>query len=348
MKAHAAPFVFGGAEVAPGAQADIPLPISALSNGLEMTLPVRVIHGARPGPVLFVSAAIHGDEIIGVEIIRRLASRPALAGLAGTLLLIPVVNGYGFLNRSRYLPDRRDLNRSFPGSQSGSLAGRLADVFLNEIVDRADCGVDIHSAAAHRSNLPQIRIAPDDDELLSLAQAFGAPVILTSGLRPGSLRQASGERGVPVLLYEAGEGLRFDETSVRAGLAGILRVMQALGMFAEDRVAEPPSASVLAGASHWLRAPQGGLLRLSKELGDTLQAGEAFGVVSNLFGDTAEEIVARRGGILVGRATLPTINEGDAVAHIAEPDAAGVVSHRIDAIVDHLGSAAMFYEDEIV
>ena len=192
---------------------------------------VHVVHGRRDGSTLFVSAAVHGDEVIGVEIPRRFLRSRKLDSLQVTLVVVPMVSAFGFLNHSRYLPDRRDLNRSFPGSDSGSLAGRVADMFMKEIMSRSDSGIDIHSAAIHRTNLPRIRISPASDKVSELADVFGASIaILSREQRDGSLRKVAGDRGVDIILYEAGEGLRFDELSARVGVAGILRVMQAMGM----------------------------------------------------------------------------------------------------------------------
>jgi uncharacterized protein len=343
------PFVLGGVAVRPGESAVVDVPISSLANRLPMNLPVKVIHGVEDGPTFFVSAAVHGDEIIGVEIIRRLSRRPALSGLSGTLLLIPLVNGYGFLNRSRYLPDRRDLNRCFPGSESGSLADRLAHVFLNEIVARCDLGLDIHSAAINRSNLPQIRIAPDQPRLAELAKVFGAPAILHSSVRDGSLRKSAAERGVPVLLFEGGEGLRFDETAIRAGVAGALRVMHFIGMIGETPATAIEAAPVFSRRSTWMRAPEGGLLRLYFGLGDAVAKGQRIGTVSDLLGEREFDVISAHAGLIVGRTELPVVNEGDAIVHIAhvegsEPDA----ETAVDAIVEQLGAADMFYEDEII
>ena len=221
-------FVIGNQNVEAGSRRSVDLPVSVLSNHTPMSLPIHVLHGARKGPVMFLSAAVHGDEIQGVEIIRRVLRHPALTGLSGTLLAVPIVNAFGFLNHSRYMPDRRDLNRSFPGSDRGSLASLLADLFMREVVLRSQYGIDLHTAGLHRSNLPQIRVAPDEPELVELAEAFGAPVILISKLRDGTLRQCARDRNVKVLLYEGGEALRFDEVAIRAGVLGILRVMKTL------------------------------------------------------------------------------------------------------------------------
>ena len=250
----AQPFEIGGTTVAPGTRASVELPVSVLSDHTPVTLSAEVIHGRRPGPTIFVSAAVHGDEVIGVEIVRRLLRAGPLARLSGTLIAVPVVNTFGFLHQSRYLPDRRDLNRSFPGSAHGSLAARLADIFLSEIVSRCDTGIDLHSAAVGRTNLPQIRLTPNNPRLAELGRAFAAPVTMTSRVRDGSLREAADAAGVDVLLYEAGEGLRFDETAARAGVAGILRVLQHLGMIGARGVPRARGASVFCDGSSWLRA----------------------------------------------------------------------------------------------
>ena len=236
-------FEIGDHKIAPGTRRTIDLPVSVLSDHTPVTMSVHVLHGSKPGPVMFVSAAVHGDEVIGVEIARRVLKAPQLEiqeldKLKGTLMVIPIVNAFGFLNHSRYLPDRRDLNRSFPGSLRGSLAGRLAHLFMSEIVNRSDYGIDLHSAAIHRTNLPQIRVSPSRADTLALAKAFGAPVILTSKVRDGSLRQAAQLKGTDVLVFEAGEGLRFDEMAIRAGVSGVLReVIQRLTGDASPRQA---------------------------------------------------------------------------------------------------------------
>lgn len=342
------PFNTGFGLVEPGQQKTIDIPVSSLSNGLPLGLQMHVVHGKRPGPTLFVSAAVHGDEIIGLEIIRRLIERPSLKTLKGTLLLVPIVNGYGFLNRSRYLPDRRDLNRCFPGSPTGSLAARLADAFLKRVVKRSGFGIDIHSAAIHRENLPQIRISDGDERLVELAQAFGAPVIVRSPLREGSLRQSAAELDVPTLVFEAGEGLRFDETAIRAGLAGILRVMRHVGMIDAKRIAPAREPSFMTDRSYWVRAPAAGVLRLFKRLGEPVSKGERLGVVGDVFGNDPSDVLAGADGIIIGRTSLPVVNEGDAIAHVARSADADTVAEKVDTLAGQLARAAMFYEDEIV
>ena len=343
-----APFELGGTRVAPGQRATVDLPVSVMSDHTPVTLSIHVVHGRRPGPVLFVSAAIHGDEIIGVEIVRRLLRARPLARMAGTLIAVPIVNSFGFLGRSRYLPDRRDLNRAFPGSGSGSLAARLANLFMAEIVDRADLGIDLHSAAIHRTNLPQIRVSAGNDRARGLATAFGAPVVLTSGLREGSLRAAAEARGTDVLLFEAGEGLRFDEGSARAGVTGILRVMRALGMIPSRAVAPPRVEPLHCPASSWLRAPAGGLLRSFRSVGDIVRAGQTVGIVSDPFGEVETGIDAASTGIIVGRTNLPVVNEGDALFHVAEIPSPAQAEAALDHLTEFPDGDSLSDEGEII
>lgn len=339
------PFDINGGTVPPGTRARVEIPVSTLSNHTPVNLSVEVLHGRRPGPVLFVSAAIHGDEVIGVEIMRRLLRAAPLRSLAGTLLAVPIVNTFGFLGHSRYLPDRRDLNRVFPGTSEGSMASQLAHIFMTEVVRRADVGIDLHSAAIHRSNLPQIRLTPGNARLQDLGRAFGAPVMMDSKLREGSLRMAAEQAGVDVLLYEGGEGLRFDEFAVRAGLNGILRVMHHLGMIGAKGVPRVPGQPVRAARSTWYRAPRGGLFRGYLSLGDAVQPGTVLGAVANAFGDVETELVADVTGIIIGRANLPVVYEGDALFHVAETPRAEAAADEISAQLD---AAPLFDEDEII
>lgn len=342
-----APFEIAGHTVASGARLAIDLPVSILPDHTPVHLSVEVHHGRRPGPTMFVSAAVHGDEVIGVEIVRRLLRAPQLKSLRGTLLVIPVVNSFGFLNRSRYLPDRRDLNRCFPGSPEGSLGARLAHIFMQEVVLRCDFGIDLHSAAIHRTNLPQVRVSPANRATDKMAMDFGAPVVLSSPLRDGSLRAVADKKGVPILLYEAGEGLRFDEMAVRAGLAGILRVMRGQDMLPAKGIAKARVAPHLCTASQWLRAPAGGLLRTFRGEGETIEKGDLLATVSDPFGAVETDLIAPEPGILIGRAILPVVNEGDAVFHLAKlsPRAAEAT---VDDLANQLESDPLFDEDEII
>ena len=320
-----------GVTVKHGTRTTIDLPAGRLYTHAPMTIPVHVVSGKKPGPILFISAAIHGDEINGVEIIRRLLKLSALKRIKGTLIAVPIVNVHGLINHSRYLPDRRDLNRSFPGSEKGSLAARLANLFMKEIVAQSTHGIDLHTGASHRGNLPQIRANLDDAETEKLARAFDVPVIISSNLRDGSLREAAAEYGIPMLLYEAGEALRFDEVSIRAGVKGIVNVMRALEM-------SPPSRSqsrkhidpVVARSSAWIRAQDSGILRAMIPLGGRVKKNTLLGVVADPFGEREIQIIAPFSGIVIGRTNLPLVNEGDALYHIARFEDVKEVEAKVD------------------
>lgn len=330
------PITIGGVEVRPGERRRLELEVGRFYTYTPTTMPIQVICGKRPGPVIFVSAAIHGDELNGVEIIRRLLRVPQLDKLRGTLIAVPIVNLYGFINTSRYLPDRRDLNRSFPGSHSGSMAARIADLFMHEIVRRCTHGIDLHTGAIHRSNLPQIRANLDHAETLELARAFGTPVILNSEVRDGSLRASAAAVDVPILLYEAGEALRLDELCIRAGVQGILRVMRALGMLRKGRPKQPPNP-IVARSSAWVRAPQSGVFRAYVGLGErVIREQTVLGAVSDPFGEREREIRAPFSGIVIGALNLPLVNEGDAIFHVARFHRTDVAMERIEGFQESL------------
>ena len=341
-------FKLNGHVIAPGTRATVELPVSLLSDHTPVNLSVHAIHGRRKGPTVFVSAAVHGDEVVGVEICRRLLQSPLLSRLRGTLLVVPIVNSFGFQNRSRYLPDRRDLNRSFPGYARGSLASRLAEIFLDTVVKRCDLGIDLHSAAVHRTNLPQVHINRGNERMVAMAEAFGAPVVLTSELRDGSLRAEAKRAGIDVLLYEAGEGLRFDEFAARAGVSGILRVMRHLGMVGAKGVPRRHGTPALCGSSSWHRAPVGGLMRAYRGTGDIVEPGTVLCAISDPFGEKEVEVASEITGIVVGRTNMPVVNEGDALFHVAETRRPGHAEAAAEAVEAAREAAPLFDEDEII
>lgn len=326
--------IVGGVEIEPGTRQSLQIPISRRYSSEDVALPVCVIRGRRPGPKLFVSAAVHGDEINGVEIIRRMLKRKTLQRLRGTLIAVPVVNVYGFLAQTRYLPDRRDLNRCFPGSARGSLAGRLAHTFMKEIVANATHGIDLHTGALHRSNFPQIRASLDSAESEQLARSFGSPLILDMPEREGSLRQTLSELGIPMILYEAGEALRFDELAIKAGVQGVISVMRHLGMLPKARPKRRPVEPYVAHGSMWVRAPESGLLATTTTLGSRVEKGAHLGTVSDPLGEEAIRVKSPTAGVVIGRTRLPLVNEGDALFHIA-------VFERIDDVTEEVD----FFQD---
>ena len=329
-----------GHRIEPGRRERLEIPVARRATGAKVALPVEVVHGRKPGPRLFLSAAIHGDEINGVEIIRRVLRRRLLPQLRGTLIATPVVNLFGFIGLSRYLPDRRDLNRSFPGSPTGSLAARLAHTFITEVVDNCTHGIDLHTGAVHRSNLPQVRACLDDEETSRLAHAFGVPVLINANVRDGSLRQEVLERNIPMLLYEGGEALRFDESAIRAGVRGVISVMRTLEMLPARKASAGRAEPFVALSSHWLRAPESGLLRGRAALGALVKPGQRLGSIADPLGAEEVTVDAIRAGIIIGRTELPLVNEGDALFHVATFDRPAQVSASVDEFqveLDDLG-----------
>jgi predicted deacylase len=323
--------IIGDFEILPGEQRKIELPVAKLYTDADVSLPVHIIRAKKPGPTIFISAAVHGDELNGIEIIRRLINEKKLKITKGTLIAVPMVNVYGVVNQSRYMPDRRDLNRCFPGSAKGSLAGRVAHIFLNEIVKHCDYGIDLHTGAIHRSNLPQIRADMSDAETKELAEAFGVPVILNSNLVDGSLRESAVKNQTKILLYEAGEALRFDEFSIRAGMKGILNILQHLDMIRKTKPAKKKkTVPFIANGSQWVRANASGIVHNLVNLGDQITQGQMLAEIGSPYGDVIGYVEASRSGILIGKQNIPLVQEGEAMFHVA------YFSEKDEDIAEHI------------
>lgn len=305
-----------GTDVVPGERRRIEIPVARLPTQGNQRLPVEVVNGATAGPRLWLSAAIHGDELNGLEIIHRVLRRLDPATLAGCLLAVPIVNVFGFIHQDRYLPDRRDLNRSFPGSARGSLASRLAHLFMTEIVARSTHGVDLHTGSLHRTNLPQVRGDLDDEPTRRCALAFGAPIVIHGEAPEGSLRKAVARRGIPIIVYEAGEPQRFDAEAIDMGVAGVLRLMAALGM-RDGTGDEPPGQMLEARKRTWVRARRSGILRLEAELGDRVTTRQQLGTIEEVLGGDSVPIRSAHAGLVIGHTANPLVYQGDAVLHVA-------------------------------
>jgi predicted deacylase len=314
----AAPFVMAGSIVEPGHRGRVAIATGSLISGAPIALDVHVMHGRTVGPAVWISAAVHGDEILGVEIIRRVLSMLKPRQMAGTVVALPIVNVHGFNTGDRNLPDRRDLNRSFPGSARGSFAGRLAHTFMEHIVNPCEIGLDLHTGALGRSNLPQVRADLSDPRTLELAEVFGAPVAITSSLRDGSLRQVATERGKTVLLFEGGEALRFDNHAIEVGTAGVLRVLQHVGVYTGE--VERGVAPAISPRSSWVRTTRSGVVHTTEPLGAWVTKGQVVGRVYNPSGTLLSSIKSRHDGVVIGLAQHPLLNRGEAVCHIAEMD----------------------------
>lgn len=322
------PITIAGVTVNKGEHKMIPLPMPKLYDCSPMFMPVHVIRGKKAGPTLLITAAIHGDELNGVEIIRRLLKQKSITNLHGTLIAIPTVNVYGFLYQSRYLMDRRDLNRSFPGSPSGSIAARLADILLKDVAIYATHIIDLHSGSLSRSNLPQIRANLDSKDNTELAKAFNAPVILDLLEPDGSFRSAMRSANIPFLLYEAGEALRFDEFSIKLGVKGILRVMRVLEMLTPSKTS-PKSHSAIAYNSNWIRAEYSGTIVSLKNLGSKISKGEVIAKIANPLSSEEHDVFSKKTGIVIGKSNLPLVHEGEALFHIAYLEKPQAVADRV-------------------
>lgn len=312
-------FELGGETIGRGKRVELELRPARLPSGSWMTIPVVVNRGRLPGPTVWVSAAIHGDEINGVEIIRQVLNRINPKKFAGTLIAVPVVNVPGFATGDRYMPDRRDLNRCFPGSGRGSMAARFAHMFMSEIVARCSVGIDFHTGSAHRRNLPQIRADLDDPRTRELAEVFAAPLMLHSRIRDGSLREAAVRSGITTLLFEGGEAWRFDDHAIDVGVTGTIRILHHLGMIESVNGDTPPSPdSVLARRSRWVRSPKSGVARVVVGLGERVERRQTVAVIADAVGSRERKVRANSASIVVGRTELPVVHRGDALVHLAE------------------------------
>lgn len=323
-------FELAGKRVTAGTQLGIKLPVAKLYTDTQLEIHVEVFHGAKPGPTLLVCAAIHGDELNGIEICRRLLARVNPKNLAGTLIVVPIVNVFGFIQQSRYLPDRRDLNRCFPGSSKGALASRLANLFATQLLVHATHVIDLHTGAVHRDNLPQIRCDTNDETMLAMANAFGAPLIMHSKARGVSMRGYANQQGIPCILYEAGEALRFSELSIKSGLKGVLNVMCSLDML-KGRVSNKGS-SVSAIRSYWVRSESDGLVNMKLKLGQRVTKGYIIAHIVSPHGGDSVAIRTPTDGIIIGISNIPVTNEGEGMFHIAqfEGDEIEIANEQLD------------------
>ena len=310
--------MIAGQVVAPGQTLDLEIEVSERSSGIPVTLPVRVWRGAEPGPVVFVSAAIHGDELNGTGIVRSLAMDPGFELRSGTLLLVPVVNVLGFERRVRYMPDRRDLNRSFPGSAKGSLTARYAHKFFESIVRLSNYGIDLHTGAARRTNYANVRADASHPEVERLALAFGTELVINSPGPSGSLRNSAIEAGCPTIILEAGETLKVERGVVDVGRRGVHNVLIELGMAEGER--ETPPHQFVVEKTRWIRSNDGGLLDFHVAPGEIVEADQPLATCTDLLGRTRSVVVAPSSGICMGMTTSPAVAPGDPICHLALHD----------------------------
>lgn len=319
-------FQLGTKRVAPGETVEIRLEVSEFYTADPLYVPVTVVRGSRPGPTLFLTAAVHGDELNGVAVIRDVLADQHLGELSGTLIAVPVVNVPGFLSQTRYLPDRRDLNRSFPGTADGSFTSRLAHRIYEDVLRVSDYGLDLHTAGGDRANYPHVRADLKDERVADLATAFGAELIIHGSGPVGALRRAAVEVGVPTIVYEAGSARVFQRRFIDVGILGTLNVMRHLGMLPGEPVL--PDLSFEVKKSSWLRAGAGGILDLQVSLGEPLRKHQVVSVNANPFGRERHQLQAPAGGVIIGLTRTPLVHPGDAVCHLARLRARDVARWR--------------------
>jgi hypothetical protein len=304
-----------GLAVPAGTTRQVELQVSETATHQPLSVPVTLARGPEDGPVLFVTGAVHGDEVNGVAIVRRVLDRLQKEPLVrGTLIAVPIANRFGFDAQDRYLPDRRDLNRSFPGEADGSLAARVAHRLFTEVVQAADAGIDLHTAAGGNANLCHIRGDADDKAVRPLMKAFGTPILLHGEGPKGSLRRAATQAGVPTIVFEAGEPRTFQRRVVEVGTAGVWRVLQHLGM-AAGRPAKTPLQIVVRDAD-WVRSDHGGILELAVQPGELVRKGQVMGSITDPLGSHVDDVEAPRDGIVLGVCTWPLVHPGVALVHV--------------------------------
>jgi len=304
----------GGIAVRRGEVRDILLSISDTYVGGTVSLPVRVIRAPKAGPRVFLTSAVHGDEINGTGILRELMYNQMPDLKAGSLICVPVVNVFGFETRVRYMPDRRDLNRCFPGSAHGSHASRVAETVFREIISQSDVGIDLHSAAAHRVNFPNIRADLGRKDVATLAKAFGCEVIVEGKGPVGSLRRAACEAGCPTIVLEAGQVGRIEPFAVECGVRGIRNVLRHLGMIGESEA--PVQKQLLLRKTKWVRAEVGGLLRFHVAPGDLVTGGQPLATNEGVFGKARTTLISPGDAIVLSMTTHPAVKPGEPVCHL--------------------------------
>lgn len=303
-----------GKEIKPGEFKEININIARLPSHTQIETPIYVSRSQEEGPILALMAGMHGDEINGMEIVRRIIERNLHHTKRGTVVCIPIINVYGFLNFSRDVPDGKDVNRSFPGSKSGSLASRVAYHITHDLIPNIDYGIDFHTGGAMRTNYPQVRAMLGNEKNVALANAFHAPFTLDAPFRPNSLRKEASKKGKNIIVYEAGESLRFDQHAIEEGIAGTLRLMKHLNMI-ED-APEPKESNRIIWSSSWIRAKHAGLFQPAIACGDLVHKGQWVGTITDPFGEFKEEILAKETAYVVGLNNIPVVNAGDALMHL--------------------------------
>ncbi|MCA9133032.1 MAG: succinylglutamate desuccinylase/aspartoacylase family protein [Planctomycetales bacterium] len=305
-----------GESIAPGETRNMKLTIGESYSGMNVRIPIQVCRAQSDGPTVFITAALHGDEINGTGVIRQLIHEGLLRLRAGNVILVPVLNLLAFDRHSRYLPDRRDLNRCFPGSDSGSLASRMAHRIFQEIVMRSDYGIDLHTAAVRRTNYPNVRADMSDPEVARIAAAFGSELILAGKGPRGSFRREATMAGCPTIVMEGGEVWKVEPGIVESSIKGVLNVLRELGMIDGEPVI--PQHQLVLTKTKWLRAERGGFLQFHVKPGDAIEKNQAVATNTNLLGVEKSVLYSPYAGVILGMTTLPAVTPGEPICNLGQ------------------------------
>lgn len=300
--------------IKPGETAEININIARLPSHTQIDTPIYVYRAKEEGPTLALMAGMHGDEINGMEIVRRILDNGHNRVRRGTVVCMPIINMYGFLNYSREVPDGKDINRSFPGSKNGSLASRVAYHVTHDVIPFIDYGIDFHTGGAMRTNYPQVRCMMENPKNVELAEAFHAPFTIDSPFRPNSLRQTAAKKGKNIIVYEGGESVRFDQHAIEEGVEGTLRLMKHLNMI--DNAPAPRKENKVIWSSSWIRAKSAGLFQPTIQCGDLVEKDQRVGTITDPFGEFKEVVKSSTMGYVVGLNNNPVVNAGDALLHL--------------------------------
>jgi len=309
-----------GRKVAPGEKVKFSFVRDDTFEASYLDTPIFAARGTAPGPTLCLSAGIHGDEINGVEVARRAFAETAVSGLAGTLIALPAINADGCRAGSRYLSDRRDLNRFFPGRENGSVASLIANAVFSRIIRQCDALIDLHTASFRRANLPQIRVDLAHAASRELARHFGLGIIIGGAGPDGSLRREAVKAGVPAIIYEAGESMRFQPEEITAGVQGVTNAMVYLGMV-KGKLRVVPTSNIYRHTT-WVRVPRNGagFFFPERDLGDRISAGEELGSIVDPLTDERRSLSAPVGGQIIGMAVPQVVLSGYALFHVGTHD----------------------------
>lgn len=304
-----------GETIEPGQRKLVKINISRLPTGTLIDIPVHVFNSKKPGPTVLLQAGLHGDEINGVETLRRMLENDDFNIEKGAVIVVPILNIFGFIHFSRDVPDGKDVNRSFPGRKTGSLASRIAYHYTNEVLPQIDFGIDLHTGGGQRHNFPQIRYTAKDEKSRNFAEIFNAPFYFASKLISGSFRKAAFNMGKPILVYEAGESMRFDEKSIKIATKGIKNVLESCKMLSKQGKKDENS-SIQLQSTKWIRASRAGMFIPKVDNGSKIIKGQVLGIVADTFAKKSKKILSPIDGYLFCVNYQAVVNQGDALFHI--------------------------------